>query len=249
MSFKEGFVLLNGHQNLGGRNSEKLCTTLGHLIVLKLLKSQKSHCLLCVGCHIDYPGFTGIRLVTLPGMFKVLSNHSPEPHVLWKCPYWVQQVLHSWEKLTKKFTLYRAEKKPPVTRKKLILLWLYFQEEFMAFIVTHVTGVTKEWWLPLNANSIFAFFPTKCESRAGCAGIHSNQERGNYHQDINQFLRHACDCQFKQCKGFVDLNYARYPLTAVHTVINSLDWGPCPPKSKIRYAKWNLSHLFSDKPH
>lgn len=48
------------------------------------------------------------------------------------------------KKLTKKFTLYRAEKKPPVMGKKLILLWLYFQEEFMAFIVTHVTGVTKE---------------------------------------------------------------------------------------------------------
>lgn len=160
MSFKEGFVLLNDHQNLGGRNSEKLCTTLGHLIVLKLLKSKKSHCLLCVGCHIDYPGFTGIRLFPLPGMFKVmLSNHSPELHVLWKCPYWVQQVLHSWEKIGKEIYTLQSWKEASCYGEEVNTSLVVFSGTIHGFlIVTHVTGVTKEWWLPLNANSIFAFF-------------------------------------------------------------------------------------------
>lgn len=34
----------------------------------------------------------------------------------------------------------------------------------------------------------------------------------NMQDDINQFLRHACDWQFEQCKRFVDLNDASYLL-------------------------------------
>lgn len=130
VSFEEGFVLLNGHQDLGGRVTTKLYTTLCHLIFFnffELLKSKKSNCLTCVGCHIDYPGFTGIRLVTLPGIFKMLSNHLPELHALWKCPYWVQQVLHSWEEIYKEIYTYRAEKKPLVMGKELYLSGCIFR--------------------------------------------------------------------------------------------------------------------------
>ena len=132
VSFEEGFVLLNSHQDLGGKVTTKLYATLCHLIffyLFELLKSKKSHCLSCVSCHIDYPGFTDIRLVTLPGIFKMLSNHLPELHALWKCPYWVQQVLHSWEEIYKEIYTLQSWKEAPCDGKGVVLVWLYFQEQ------------------------------------------------------------------------------------------------------------------------